>query len=278
MKTFNATKNDDGRTVFRYLQKMMPDVPISKFQKLFRKKDIKINGKRTKDKKIIIREGDEIVVYDVYANDLSTKVIKADIRFRVISEDDNILIVNKGSGVIVHDDKNSLDNQVLAYLKYKPTDSFKPSHVGRLDKVTSGLMIYGKTYDAVRQLNESSRQFEKIYEFKSNLNRDITTNYLIWHDEDLRKEICGDRGKATTTHFYILDGRKFARLETGRKHQIRSSLSKLGEPIFGDVRYGGKRDKRVYLHATRLKLNGLKGELEYLNGEEFFSKPDWYKK
>ena len=139
-------------------------------------------------------------------------------------------------------------------------------------------MIYGKTYNAVRQLNDASKKFEKIYEFKSGLNHDVTTTYLIWHDEDLRKEVCGDRGKKTVTHFSIVDGRKFARLETGRKHQIRSSLSKLGQPIHGDVRYGGKRDKRVYLHATRLKLFGLKGELEYLNNEEFFSKPDWYKK
>ena len=275
MKTFKATRNDEGRTLFRYLTKMFPDVPLSRIEKLFRKKDIKLNGKRINDKKYKLKEHDEIVVYGIYSQDKSSKVIKANIQFKAIYEDQNILLVEKKAGVQVHDFENSLDQQVLAYLKYKPTDSFKPSHVGRLDKVTSGIMIYGKTYDAVRQLNNSSSKLKKIYQFKSDLKQPITTTFKIRHDEENMREVCGENGKTTETVFFFEDGKKYAEIKTGRKHQIRASLSKLGKPIFGDVRYGGKRERRVYLHSTYLKINGLSGELDYLNGQEFRSKPEW---
>lgn len=275
MKTFKATINDQGRTLFRYLTKMFPDVPLSRLEKLFRKKDIKINGKRINDKKYKISEHDEIVVYGIYSQDKSSQVVKANIQFKVIYEDKNIVLVEKKSGVQIHDYDNSLDQQVLAYLKYKPTDSFKPSHIGRLDKVTSGIMVYGKTYDAVRQINDASSKLKKIYQFRSDLKAPITTTFNIAHDEENMREVCGDEGKTTKTIFFFEDGKKYAELKTGRKHQIRASLSKLGFPIYGDVKYGGKRERRVYLHATLLRFDGLSGDLEYLNKQEFRSRPEW---
>lgn len=275
MNKYKATKNDEGRTILKFIQKLFGDVPKSRIERIFRQKDIKINGQRIKDKKYVIKENDEIVIYGLFTSTEAKRDVKANITFKAIYEDDNILVVDKKAGIPVHDDKDSLDNQVLTYLKFKQVDSFVPSHVGRLDKQTSGIMIYGKTYDAVKQLNEANKKLKKIYEFKSNLDRDITTEYKISHDENYQREKAGDVGKPTKTKFWIEGNKKYAELITGRKHQIRASLSKLNKPIYGDVKYGGKKADRVYLHSVYLKLNGLKGDLEYLNGQEFWSKPEW---
>ena len=275
MKTFNATINDEGRTLFKFLVKSFPDVPKGKLESVFRKKDVKVNGKRLKDKRYIVKHGDEIVVYGVSSTGYSTNNPFTKIKFNVVFEDKNILVIDKPHGYPVHDAENCIDNQVLTYLRFIQKDSFRPSHIGRLDKVTSGLMVYGKTYEAVRELNDYSSKFEKVYEFKSDLNRNITTEYKIGHNELKKKEEVTENGKATKTEFIVVGKHKFAKLYTGRKHQIRVSLSKLGYPIYGDNKYGGKKADRVYLHSAQLKFQGIKGNLEYLNGQEFLSDPKW---
>jgi len=201
MNKYKATKNDAGRSILKFMQKLFKDVPKSRLERTFRQKDLKINGKRINDKKYIIQEGDEIVIYGLYTETEKKSNIKANITFKAVFEDKNILIVEKKPGIKVHDDKDSLDNQVLTYLKFEQVDSFVPSHVGRLDKQTSGLMMYGKTYEAVRQLNEASEKIKKIYEFKSDLEQDITTEYKMTHDEDYHREKAGDVGKPTKTKF-----------------------------------------------------------------------------
>ncbi len=275
MKTFTATTNDSGRTLWKYLGKMLSDVPLSRLERAFRQKDIKVNDKRIKDKKYVVKQGDVISIYGIASEVKKEHIFRVKKNFSKIYEDEHILIVSKREGQVVHDSPTSLDNQVLTYLNFIPTDSFKPSHVGRLDKVTSGLMIYGKTYKAVSELNVATTNFTKIYEFRSDLSKNITTEFKMRHDETLMKEIAGDEGKPSKTIFTIRNGRKYAELVTGRKHQIRATLAKLRAPIHGDIRYGGKKAKRVYLHSTYLKLNGLKGDLAHLNGREFKSMPTW---
>ncbi len=276
MKKFIATNNDHGRSLIKFVNKMFPGIPKSRMERTFRQKDIKINGKRISDKKYKVQAGDIIIVYALVSEvNAVVEPIKADINFNTIYEDDQILIVDKKPGVAIHDEKNSLDRQVLAYLKFVKKDSFTPSHVGRIDKRTSGIMVYGKTYEAVKSLNEKADKQKKVYEFKSDLAKDITTDFKITHDEDYQREKCGAFGKETKTIFWIEKGRKYAELVTGRKHQIRASLSKLGVPIYGDKKYGGKTATRLFLHATYIKFSGLEGDMKYLNGQEFWSKPLW---
>ncbi|WKX02520.1 pseudouridine synthase [Candidatus Mycoplasma mahonii] len=276
MKKFIATYNDDGRTLTKFVNKMFPGVPKSRIERAFRQKDIKINGKGTKDKTYVIKERDVITIYALVVEEKKgIKEIKANINFSKIYEDDNILIVNKKSGVVVHDSPNCLDNQVLSYLKFKQTDSFTPSHVGRLDKKTSGIMLYAKTYKALKMFNEKADKQKKIYEFKSDLKSNIITTFKIEHDENYQRERCGKFGKDTKTLFWMENNKQYAELVTGRKHQIRASLSKLGVPIYGDQKYGGKPAMRMFLHSAYLKIFGLEGELEHLNGQEFWSRPDW---
>ena len=272
MDKFIATLNDQGRTILKFLEKTLDGVPKSRIERLFRSKDVKINGKRINDKKTIINEGDEIVVYGVRFAFVERERVKH--TFKVIFEDDNILVVEKPEGVVVHGEKESLDNQVLSYLKFEKQDSFTPSHIGRIDKGTSGIMLYGKNYQAVRMLNDATDHFDKYYIAISSLEEDQELKAMIFHDEENQKEAISEKfGKDCHTIFKVLGNSKVeAKIITGRKHQIRASLEFLGHPIKGDWKYDGTKAGRVYLHSHKLVLNGLEGELAYLNGKVLISK------
>ena len=275
MNKLIVRKNDAGRTLLKFLERMLSDVPKSRIEKAFRNKDIKVNNERTKDKTLILNENDVILVYGIdFVTELKRfSPVQKD--FEVIFEDRNILVVEKHTGYPMHGTDNSLDNQILQHLKFKQKDSFVPSSIGRLDKVTSGVVIYAKNYPTLKQLKEKAEDFKKMYIFKSDLPAPITTEFKITHDEERKREVCGDTGKDTKTIFTFEKNRKYAELVTGRKHQIRASLSKLGYPIWGDRRYGGKPADRVYLHCFSIKLSALTGDLEYLNKSEFISNPNW---
>ncbi|MCP4336325.1 MAG: RluA family pseudouridine synthase [Mycoplasma sp.] len=274
MKIFIANRNDSGRTILKFLQKVISDVPNSRMEKLFRKKDIKINGKRISNKNYNIKFGDEIIVYGIISQGLKDYK-KAKPSFKVIFEDENILVVDKPTGISIHDEDNCLDNQVLTYLNWKTTSSFTPSHIGRIDKVTSGIVLYGKTYESLRQLKYNQSKFKKIYTYQSDMEKEIETNYIIGHDENKKRMCIHPKGDLTKTKFYKEGSMKLARIYTGKKHQIRVSLAKLGFPINGDVKYGGKKDSRVYLHSYITIIQNLSRDLSYLNGMRFISKPEW---
>ena len=272
MNTFTATKNDEGRTLLKYLSICLQDVPKSKIESLFRKKDIKVNGKRINDKQYIVKEGDEISVYGVRFSEFSGIATEAEVKFTVIYEDDNILVVDKPINVSIHGDKNSLDNQVFSYLNFVQTDSFKPSHVGRIDKETSGLVLYGKNYRILRELNDKVNDFIKIYKLKSDIKEDKHVKAQIHHNEKDKKEYISDRfGKDTETIIKVKGEEIEAQIITGRKHQIRATMEFLGFPIHGDIRYGGKPSDRLYLHSWKLILRGLSKDFDYLNDQEFIS-------
>ena len=272
MNNFIATKNDEGRTLLKYISRLLSDVPTSKIERMFREKDIKLNGARTKDKKYLVKEGDEITLYGVRFSFEKHENIK--FNFKTIFEDENILVVSKPANISIHDEDDSLDNQVLSYLEFEKIDSFTPSHIGRIDKATTGVVLYGKTYEALRELKENVGKFEKYYRLKSYLDKSQTFEGLIHHNELEKKEIISLKfGKETKTIFTVLeDDEVEAQIITGRKHQIRSSLAFLGFPIIGDLKYGGERSDRIYLHSHRIVLKGLSGNLEYLNNQEFIAK------
>ncbi len=277
MNKFIVTNEDEGRTLLKYLQRMFINLPLSRIERALREKDIKVNDERVKDKNVILTEGDEVVIYGIDIEIKEAPKSATRITFGVVYEDANILVVNKPNGLSMHSDNgSSLDSQVFKYLDFKKVDSFMPASIGRIDKVTSGLVIYGKNYQAVRQLNDAQNEFVKEYQFKSDFNETKIVTLKLSHDEGNMKEIVDQvNGKDATTKFFCNDKRKIAQLVTGRKHQIRVTLEHLGAPILGDTKYGGKRATRVFLHSWKVVLSGLEGSLAYLNGKEFTSDPGW---
>lgn len=276
MNKFIITQNEEGKTILKFIISIFKNVSHHQIEKLFRKKNVKINDQKINDKKIILKENDVIKVYGLKFekfNDFK----KIDIHFKVIYEDKNILVINKPENFLVHGKYNSIDNQVLTYLNFKKIDSFKPSHVGRLDKVTSGIILYAKNYSSLRELNNKKDYFKKFYIAISKLDKEILLEAFIFHDEFNQKEsISKKEGKKCKTKFTLLEDNKvLIQLFSGRKHQIRASLEYLNFPIKGDIKYGGTKAKRVYLHSSKLILNNLEGNLSYLNQKEFVSKPDF---
>lgn len=173
-----------------------------------------------------------------------------------------------------------MDYKVLSYLKFKQVDSFKPSHVGRLDKETSGIILYAKTYEALRQLNEAKNLFIKKYLFLSDFS-EAYREVEIYISKDIQNKKMRFSSKQTPESKYsktilTTEGKKkYAKLLTGRKHQIRLALKSINKPIYGDRKYGGKKADRLMLHSYYLQLNGLKDELKYLNKIDFYSLPKW---
>ncbi|VEU74561.1 ribosomal large subunit pseudouridylate synthase C [Mycoplasmopsis citelli] len=278
-----ATKNDASRSIFKLLQKYLSNLPLSKIEKIFRKKDLKVNGNRKIDKNYKVNEGDIIVVYGIYdsqKNEQNFNKYTLKNELNIIYEDENILIINKDSGISVHGEENALDNQVLAYLNFKKIDSFTPSHIGRLDKETSGIMVYGKNFLTVKMLNEARSKFIKKYQFLSDFipkNQEI--KLYFYKDLKTQKMKVSPKlvpeSKEGITLFYNEANKKIAQILTGRKHQIRLTLKYLNAPIYGDRKYGGKKASRLMLHSWYLKFNGLNGQLSYLNNKEFWCPIKW---
>lgn len=297
------TENEGNQRLDRFLRKYLKRAPLSMIYKLIRK-DVKVNGKRGHED-TVLQAGDSLVIYipDDKLAELTAPVKKQKARrsFGIVYEDENVIVVNKPSGLLTHGDshekKNTLVNQVCGYLQdkgeYNPSveRTFAPAPANRLDRNTSGLVIFGKTAEALRELTEIIRDKEnvrKIYmalvagrmdgaaDIDSRLVKNESTNKV-------RVAPDGEGQSARTIVTGIRPGDEMSLVEvnliTGRTHQIRVHLSSAGHPVAGDPKYGSdKLNRRIrdkygvtsqLLHAARLEMGELDGSLAYLAGRVF---------
>ncbi|WP_337895740.1 RluA family pseudouridine synthase [Mesomycoplasma ovipneumoniae] len=282
MIEFSVSENQVGQKLIQLVKKLLLNFNYNEIQKLFRNKKIKVNNK-AESQKYLLALGDRVLIFNSkkeVQNQKKLPKIKANLK--IIYQDSNILIVEKPKDLQVHGGDRNLDLAVWNYLKLEKTDVFMPSHVGRLDKKTSGIILYGLNYKSVVELNKKQKFFEKIYTFESKikLKKPIKTDLFI-RKNDLNKkmEVCKNEAgcQLISTTFFSKNNRNFAILHTGKKHQIRVTLSHLGFPIFGDEKYNGEQKNRLFLHSFSLKFDNLDGFLSYLNGKKFVSKPEWWK-
>ncbi|UUD37005.1 Pseudouridylate synthase [Mycoplasmopsis californica] len=275
-----ASNNDNGRTIFKFISKYFTNLPPSLIYKTLRNKDIKVNGKRVSDPRVKINTDDVVEIY-LNENVSFDNYNNFKIRIDVVYEDNNILIINKPKNLAVHGQGNSLDDAVKTYLHYNQEDSFAPSHVGRLDKETTGLIMYAKNYKTLVVLNEEVHHIDKIYTFKSEKTYYKKTYVLgMIKDEKQQKMIVSNHPEAqeAKTVLWSEKDKNFAQIITGKKHQIRVLMSHLKDPILGDRKYGGKMRSRLYLHCHILKFNLENLSLKYLNDKRIISNPEWWGK
>ena len=303
MKEIIIGKNDEKQRLDRFLRKYLANAPLSAIYKMIRK-DVKINGKRGKED-TMLNDGDILLLY-ISDDDFNKYTAekrqrkRAKKQFTIAYEDDNILVVEKPFGLLTHGDKmekkNHLANQVIDYLiekgDYNPRieKSFTPASVNRLDRNTTGLVLFGKNSMALKELNKKIRQGDCVYKFYQTIVSGELKEELHLFDKMVKnretnkiKVISKDSKEGLTMETIVKpqvckNGYTLVEVQiiTGRTHQIRAHLAKAGHPIIGDVKYGkrsvNEKFRREYqlntqlLHAYKLVFDGFSGELAYLNG------------
>lgn len=300
MVKLTITENEADQRLDRFLKKYLKRASLGSIYKMIRK-DVKLNGKRAKED-TMLRTGDELTLY---LTEEKIKELTADIRkktakrqFKIIYEDDNILIADKPWGLLTHGDsfekKNTLANQVCGYLQekgeYDPSreKTFTPSPVNRLDRNTTGLVIFGKNAASLRSLTKIIRERDNIEKYYMTIVCGCLKEPMLLNDRlgkdrsrNLSEIVSGENGKEASTYVKpVLSGRKFSlaevRIFTGRTHQIRSHLAHAGFPLAGDAKYGDRRINgrlKKYgittqiLHAFKLKFVNMPDEFKALNGK-----------
>lgn len=294
MKEKVITKQESSQKIEKYIRKSFPTLSLSLIYKLFRKKDIKVNGKPvTKD--YVVKEGDVIRVYVVEYKEENNEFKPIKQEFKVVYEDENVLLVNKPEGLLVHEgdegnDKNTLNKQVLSYLyekgEYDPNvKGFTPSAAHRLDRNTSGLVFYGKTIVALQELfelfkdhNDISKYYLTLVKGKT-LNKGVIEARLLKDEKSKTVRVSKNGAEAITKYRTLKSNNEFSLLEvellTGRTHQIRVHMASINHPIIGDQKYGDfelnnklKINHQV-LCAYKIYLHQLKGNLAYLSNTTF---------
>lgn len=305
MKELIITQNEAEQRIDRFLKKYIPEASKGFIYKMIRKKRIKINGARVLPE-YILKIDDTIQLYlseDTIEDFREIKqIISFDQSIDIVYEDNNILLVNKPKGLLVHGDykenKNTLINQIYYYLykkgSYNPKEenTFSPACCNRLDRNTSGIVIVAKNYPSLQAVNSmiKDNRIEKKYLalVKGKIHKKSELKGFILKDSKTNKvKIISQERKGSkfihTKYQPIKYNEDFSLLEihliTGRSHQIRAHLSSEGHPIIGDYKYGNKEVNSIFndrfklnsqfLHAFFIQFQKCPSFLTYLEGKSF---------
>lgn len=263
------------------LARLMPEYSRSQIQDWIESGNILVDGKPTKGK-LRIRGGEVVNVTPVLKPQPEWQA--QPIPLNIVYEDDEILVINKQAGLVVHPGAGNSNSTLLnALIHHAPAlkDLPRAGIVHRLDKDTTGLLVIAKTPLAVKSLIQQIKKREMIREYQTIVYGTMISGGTVdapigRHPLQRKRMAVIDTGKTAITHYRVAEKfrahtRLSVKLETGRTHQIRVHMAYIHHPIIGDTTYGGRVQlskgmsedmikamrtfKRQALHAFALGLN-----------------------
>lgn len=250
-KTLQVSDIKDPIRIDLYLSRHFPETGRTQFQKQIANKWIKVNHSFV-NKGSKVFPNDQIEIYTPYKSKIEW-VANPEIKFDVIFEDEHLIVVNKEAGIQIHPASGNYDNTLInGLVAYLSTKNEKIFLVHRLDKFTSGLIVFAKT-EAARDFlsnafsNKLAKRsytaiiWGKIDEFGT---IDETIGRLPKNNKKFGYLSIDEGGKSAITHYKRIQAFPFhsvvkCKLETGRTHQIRVHMQSIENPIVGDWEYGG---------------------------------------
>ncbi len=298
-------ENSASQRIDKVIKRILNQAPYSFIYKMFRNKDIKVNGKKV-DINYITKENDQVYIYikeallEQFAKQNEIRPVKANMD--ILYEDENLLIVNKPKGLLVHGDENekriTLHNIFLNYLiakkEYDPHNqtNFIPGPAHRLDRNTSGIVIFGKNLETLQELLElfrNKKNIEKSYLalLSGKVPNSGKIDFPLIKDSTKGQVKIGfieNGAKPALTEYKLV--KKYgsyslvsAKLITGRTHQLRVHFQAIKCPIVGDSKYGDFKINELFkkqfgltsqfLHAATFEFKNITGKLAYMSNKKF---------
>jgi 23S rRNA pseudouridine1911/1915/1917 synthase len=266
----SVPKDDAKSRLDRFLAKQLPEYSRSRLQHLIHGGFVRINGAVTRPRQLV-RYADKIELTEPPLEKIEN--VPESIPLEVLFEDDDLIVINKPAGLVVHPGAGHQEHTLVnALLSHCTTLSGiggkeRPGIVHRLDKETSGCLVVAKNDATHRELSTqfAERTVEKIYlalvagklRKQSGLIEETIGRHPVHRQ---RMSVASSRGRAAKTEYRVLrsgDGASLieCRLHSGRTHQIRVHLHHVGHPVLGDKVYASRRAKafpRQMLHAWKL--------------------------
>lgn len=281
MKKLIVTNKYNNKKLSKFIFDSFPYLSSNMFYKALRQKDIKINGQRI-NKDVSISENDEILVY------ISDEFLSPIINLDIIYEDNNILLINKPNNIEVTGN-NSLTS--IVHNKYYD-NAFLPMPCHRLDRNTTGLVLFAKNHESLTILLDKFKNHEikktylaLVYGIPK-VKKTRLESYLF---KDTKKSVVYISDTFKTGYLNIITSYSVLKefdnnsslleveIETGRTHQIRAHLAHIGYPIIGDGKYGtnsvnkqfGFKYQQLQAYKLKFDFHTDSGILEYLNNKCF---------
>jgi 23S rRNA pseudouridine955/2504/2580 synthase len=292
MIELTAGKDDDGRRLDRIIRKAIPDLSLSLIHRLFRQKKVLVNG-QISGPDTRIQQG-MIININVYVNQVNSEVNNKMVNIdkqqvnknkptvnltlnlpTILWHGSGIIVFNKPQGLSTHG-PNSLDTLVNSWLEgtLPRSLSFKPGPLHRLDKPTSGIIVFSESLEGARFFSDllRKRKLEKTYIaiVEGCIDKDEAWHDILVRDVNLGKTYvntsCDPQAakEAITSVKPLASNGEYslitAKIKTGRRHQIRAQAVFHGHPLSGDIKYGAGPQKQLYgdgffLHAWKLKFD-----------------------
>ena len=268
-REYELIAEESGQRLDKYLAGEMTDLSRSRIKELVQAGEVLVNGKKSKVS-YKVQKGDLIQVTVLPLEPL--KLEAENIPLDIVYEDEDVIVVNKPQGMVVHPAAGHPSHTLVNALLYHTRDladspeGFRPGIVHRIDKDTSGLLMVAKNAAAreslEKQLAAKSNKRQYLAIVHGNFaEEEGTIDAPIGRNPKDRKQMAVvEKGKSAVTHFKVLEQYQGyslveCQLETGRTHQIRVHMAYIGHPLAGDPLYGPRKTlpgHGQFLHAKTL--------------------------